>query len=145
MKLYPGFIVLLIISIIGCSHNAPTIAFVFPDGFTGMALVAEDETNGVDLPFENGQYNIEIPKNGKIAVKTLKPFTEWHKVIVQYESGKSIPYETATGDADVELYGLPFVPEKGGYFFLGTKADCDAVSKRYDFDKLPLGGIGQHQ
>lgn len=130
-------------AVVSCSRDTPTIVFVFPDGFKGLILFATNTVTGVDLPRVNGQYNIEVPENGKITVKNFKLFTQWHKVIVRYKNGEEIAYETATNDADIELNALPFGPDAGCYYFLGTLAEQKAFSKVTDDSILRLLGNGQ--
>jgi len=138
MKPYALLMILFIMGVVGCKHESPTIVFIFPDGFNGLMLIAKDENNGQDFPIVNGEYRIEVPQNGKMAVKSFKPIVQWHKVVARYKSGKNIPYEITTGSNDIELYALPFDPDKGCYYFVGTPTDSDALSKIKDFEKFPL-------
>jgi hypothetical protein len=130
--------VLLIMGVVGCNHEAPTIVFIFPDGFNGLTLISKDENSGQNFPIVNGEYIIKVPQNGKMTVKSFKPITQWHKVVARYKSGENIPYETATNSSEIELCALPFDPDKGCYYLVGTPTDSDALSKIYDFEKRPL-------
>jgi len=109
---------------IGCNGDTPTIRFIFPKGFNGLVLVSEDKNKGLDLPNLNGERIIEILESRPVA---------------QYRGGERIPDQTTTNNTEDALFGLPSVPGRGCYYFLGTKTDYDVISKMYDFEKLPLG------
>src|SRR5258708_702940 len=83
-------------SIAGCNHDTHTVVFTLPDGYNGLVLLSEDKTGGVELPFSNGTYHVEVPRTGKLALRSMKPFVRWHKEIARYQSGKHISDETTT-------------------------------------------------
>jgi len=138
MKSHLVLVFLVMVGVIGCSHNAPTLVFTFPDGFNGLVLISEDKKSDLVLPTRNGVYNIEIPQNGELAVKDFRPFNHWHKTIARYKSGKLLSDETSTSNTQNALFGLGYEHGRGCYYFVGTKADYDLISKKHDFYKTPL-------
>jgi hypothetical protein len=137
MRLQILLLLAVAIGVSGCDREA-SIAFIFPNGYYGLAHIKEDKANGVEMRLLDGVYTIEVPVDGKLAVNSLEPFYQWHKTVARYKSGKTIVFEEfANNDADF-LFGLPAVPGLGIFFFLGTKQDYEAVSKLPDFYKLPL-------
>jgi hypothetical protein len=112
--------------------------FTFPVGFEGLVLVSEDSKLGVNLPYTNGIYSVEIPQNGRLSVKSLKVFARWHKERARFKDGEAIPDILSTNNAAKTLFGLPYVRGKGCYYFIGTKEEYEFVSKRDDYEKLPL-------
>ena len=87
----------------------------------------------------NETCSLEIPQSGKLAVKSLKPFNSWHKTTAQYKDGKPLSYEKSDSKTEKQLFGLSFVQGRGCYYFVGTYADWDRISKTLDFKELPLG------
>jgi hypothetical protein len=121
----------------GCSRPAPTVTFIFPRGFTGLVLISEDRNIGAELSLTNGECSITIPNNGRLVVKNLALFTHWHKEHAQFDDGKAIGAESDR-NAAIWLFDLTYVKPKGCYYFVGTGADYDVVSKLYNFYELPL-------
>lgn len=80
---------------------------------------------------------MDVPENGKLVVKSLKPFTKWHKLVAHLSNGSMVSEEQAQSSA-IALYELPYVQRRGAYFFLGTESDYEKISRKYDFEKLPL-------
>lgn len=125
--------------ITSCKHQTTTIAFVIPTGFSGLILIKEDKIDGHPLYISNDVYLIDVPRTGELAVKTLSPFTQWHKTTGYYKNGKLIPYELFSGTQELGLYDLPTVIGKGCYYFVGRTEQYNFISKQADFSKYPLG------
>ena len=140
MKMLSSLFVLLlsiVISHTGCSHRAPTILFIVPNGFKGLLLISEDP-NAETLRVVKDAYTVEIPKDGRVVIKSLAPFNKWHKEIAKYPDGQNLPDKTSMSNTENGFYGLPYVQGRGIHYFVGTRSDYDALLKRYDFDKFPL-------
>src|SRR5437870_6402562 len=104
MRTWAAVTLLAIVCATSCGR-APTILFKFPSGFNGLVLISEDRTSGVDIQVTNGVYTVEIPQGGKLRVKTLKPFSRWHKEVARYEDGNPIPDTTSTNNTGAAFFG----------------------------------------
>ena len=134
-------IILLVIAIAGCSSHSPAVEYIFPNGFHGLAVIAEDKEYGLEIRPVDGKYTFEIPRNGKLVVKDLAPFNRWHKDFARYSNGEKIPDMTSTNNANNGFYGLGTVRSVqglGGYYFVGSKEEYDALSKTKDLREIPL-------
>jgi hypothetical protein len=123
----------------GCSRQPVTVVFRFQNGYNGLVRVSEDHTNGVTVRGANGKYTIEVPESGWVRLKSLALLTEWHKEEAQFQNGTPLGYVASGSSTENVLYGLPTVGGYGCFYFVGTSAEYDKVSKKYDFYKLPLG------
>ena len=137
MKLYVLSIFMVVIGVVGCSTDSPTLIFILPDGFKGLVRISEDKNNGLDLRVKNGEYTVEIPQSGNLVVRSFKPFNHWHKEKARYKSGETILDQTSTSATMNLFFDLPYVESHGIYYLVGTKEDYNAISK-CDFHKLPL-------
>jgi hypothetical protein len=78
----------LLVSSFGCNRSGPPVEVVAPDQFTGPVFLILDEHAGVEIPFREGTYVVEIPPNGRLRVRSLAPFQGWHKETWRYASGE---------------------------------------------------------
>ncbi len=55
-------------------------------GFTGPIWIILDP-EWQDTPLKNGSYQILIPADGTLRVKTFQPFEQWHPLSARYDDG----------------------------------------------------------
>jgi hypothetical protein len=118
--------------------------FIFPNNTEGVFRVQADPVNGQDMPVVNGFYVIHVPLSGRVVLKSLKPFSEWHKYTGQYQNGDFVPNESLEYKNEIKFYSLPTVGDNGhdylaDYYYLGTASDYEKISHTFDITKLPLG------
>ena len=137
-----AFIIAVVLALLigetGCGRDSPTMLFILPNGFSGLFVISEDRNNGVILDRTNNAYPLEIPENGRLAVKSFAPFNHWHKVSAKFKDGKNLPVATTTRTSEIALHELPSVGGIGIYYFVGSQSEFDAISRKHDFYKFPL-------
>jgi hypothetical protein len=122
----------------GCDLHDPTISFVFPDGFEGLARIKEDKSSKNELLSHDSTYVIEFPREGEITVKDISVFSRWHKYTAIFKNGKNIPWEDQ--GAALQLYTITVPTDSGICIFVGSYEDYRAVSRIFGGPlALPLG------
>lgn len=84
---------LFAISLVGCgSDKTPEVKFTLSNWFNGNLVdIRLDEENGVEIPYRDGHYEIEVPATGIVFFKSLDLLTMPHSETVAYEGGSSVP------------------------------------------------------
>lgn len=115
----PLILLLGAVSIIqGCSNptaTAQSIHLIIPDSFRGKIEIRRDQTNGQDIPIQNGIATIQIPQSGRLALKSLDLFHATHQEQFTTASGQNLTSRNnSAADHSVQVFDL-------GYGFDATK------------------------
>jgi hypothetical protein len=143
-----GILVLLLLIIAGCrGGNGPAVDIVVPKGFTGSVWIMLD-SGAQEIPLVNGRYEVVIPGDGVLRVRSFLPFEQWHESSARYDDGSALPEadEVNPGGADIVALrgGDIAVTQRAGKdvrwmnYFVGTQKD---YSKRSLIGMPP--GIGE--
>jgi hypothetical protein len=89
----------------GCSDSGPPVDIVVPKGFTGPVWIMLDP-DGQDIPLVNGRYQIVIPADGVLRVRSFWPFERWHPLSAQYDDGTPLPKENGAHPAGPDVVAL---------------------------------------
>src|SRR5262245_33611885 len=93
----------------GCSDSGAPLHFILPNGFKGEVQIVEDRGSGLTGTKESGQFTYVVPIGGKLRVRSLRPFSEWHKESAAFQNGTRL--QTGTDDnvpaEDIALRSLP--------------------------------------
>jgi len=117
----------------GCSQELDKpILFTVPKGFQGLIALTVDANKGAEVDDLGQLYELRIPEDGRLSLRSIEIFHSWHKVFAEYEDGMPIPVAARIeNDSIVAFHGLPLVSyHKNGkeqvlYYFVGTKAESD--------------------
>ncbi len=96
-------LVLLLLLLAGCrGGNEPSVEIVVPKGFTGSVWIMQDP-GGQDIPLVNSRYQVVIPGDGVLRVRSLGPFEQWHESSARFDDGSPLPeaYNVPAGGPDV--------------------------------------------
>ena len=105
----------------GCSDSGAPLLFVLPDGFKGAIEIVKDPKNGLAVREDAGRFTYVIPSDGRLRVKSLTPFSRWHKESAAFQSGGVL--QTGTDEN---------VPEDNiALRSLGTLVSNDVTTVRY--------------
>jgi hypothetical protein len=144
-------IVLLLLSVVvvhtSCFwESSYKLAFIFPDGFKGPAVVRSNRPNGVPVKARNGIVTLSFPPSGVLEVQGDDPVHDWHRSVAQYASGKKISVVGESGDGPVpdDLVALRYAGAKGesskgteeSWYVIGTSEDARKVKaelQRFDY------------
>jgi hypothetical protein len=66
------------------------VDIVVSKGFTGPIWIVLDP-EGKDMPQVNGRYQVVIPADGVLRVRSFRPFEQWHQMSARYADGTSLP------------------------------------------------------
>jgi hypothetical protein len=90
----------------GCgSGSGPPVDIVVPKGFTGPVWIMLDP-DGQDIPLVDGRYQVIIPKDGVLRVKSFHPFERWHQSSSKYDDGTLLPEEPGGNPAGPDTVAL---------------------------------------
>ena len=74
-------------ALVGCySDQGPPVEIVVPRGYQGEFLIAQTP-NGKDVQLNDGKYLHVIPNDGKLFVKSISPFDQFHVQLVVFDDG----------------------------------------------------------
>lgn len=127
MKLSVFLHVAGIVVLIGCGHKANKVVYVFPDTFRGEFRLTANDTNGVSIVFSNGTSVINVPANGKLAIKQSLPNVQWHTPYARTMSGRVIPVYGSPAPVSNDVIALRCignVTSNEAIFVLGTYSDA---------------------
>lgn len=66
--------------------------FTLSNLFNGRLVdIQLDEEKGIEIPFVEGRYELEVPASGLVLVKSFGPLLESHSEEVAYEGGSPVP------------------------------------------------------
>ena len=92
-----------------------TIQFIVPSNYRGVVFIDLDIVNGIDPAVRShSTYTYDIPETGRLKVKTLSLFQEYHKMTARYADGRPLPTMESGGQGpavtdesvDVALRGM---------------------------------------
>ncbi len=138
----------LLLPLTGCvGGNGPAVEIVVPKGFTGSVWIMLDP-GAQDIPLVNGRYEVVIPGDGVLRVRSFRPFAQWHESSARYDDGSPLPeaYKVPAGGPDIVALrgGDSAVTQRDGKdvrwmsYFVGT---LKQYSKRPMIQMPP--GIGE--
>ena len=128
----------LLVVIGACKPSPTTATFIFPNGFHGLLLVSEDRTNGRMESIFDRKITIYVPPDGKVKLKNIQVFANWHRELAQYEDGSNIAIEAPTNNSTMCLHAITYIPNKGFYYFVGTWPECEVMERKNDVSEFPL-------
>jgi hypothetical protein len=102
-----ALLMLGLVLLAGCSDSGPPVDIVVPKGFTGPVWIVL-ESDGQDIPLVNGRYQVVIPADGVLRVRSFRPFERWHQSAARYDDGTPLPEAdgaNASGPDAVALRG----------------------------------------
>ena len=80
-------LILMLLFCTGCGQGSgPPVEIVVRNGFTGPIWIMLD-AKGQDIPLVKGRYQILIPADGVLRVRSFGPFNQWHRSYARYEDG----------------------------------------------------------
>jgi hypothetical protein len=91
----------------GCSRNATTVEYVFPDGFRGAAVIRENQPGGVPSCKSDYFFSRRPPcvlhfsNSGVLNIQGQSPTTQWHNASARYANGTVIPVSYSSPDFKV--------------------------------------------
>lgn len=96
-SLIRGLAVFLVVTLVGCGRGKdPEVKFTLSNWFNGNLVdIRLDEEKGIEIPFREGRYEVDIPASGVVYFKSLDLFANPHTETVAYQGGASIPLPTA--------------------------------------------------
>lgn len=143
-----------LLCLIGCGGmgNGPPVELVVPTGFTGTVYLPLDAA-GSDIPLVNGRYQIVVPADGVLRVRSYQPLQEWHSFSARYKDGTLIPWDHSSDSGvlpdAVAVRGSGFIGgERDGrkyqyhWFFVGTAKQ--ETEMRFDRQNEPPGSKQKH-
>lgn len=89
-------VLLALIASLGCSTHGLPVQIVVPTGFSGEIQIVHDVQNGQAVMPTNGRYVYVIPPDGVLQVKSLHPFSPWHRETANFVDGTPLPFEYET-------------------------------------------------
>src|SRR4051812_15898016 len=99
---------LVALFVTGCSAGSgPPVEFVVPKGFTGPVWIVLDP-DGQDIPLVGDRYQVVIPADGVLRVRTFQPFDRWHQSFAKYDDGSvlcQMSGDSPTGPQTLALRG----------------------------------------
>jgi hypothetical protein len=102
--MYP--ILLVVVLIAGCGDGSgPPVDIIVPKGFTGRIWIVLD-ASAQDIPLVNGRYQVVIPADGVLRVRSFRPFEQWHGSSPRYDDGTPLPEDFGDGPAGPEVVAL---------------------------------------
>jgi len=102
------------------------IEFVLPPGFAGFIILKRDAAGGVDPKWNGRTATYQVPADGRLNVKSLAPFEEWHKLVCTSADGERLHSDT-DDDARSLPNGTPVLWE------LSTSVDGNQVRREFLF------------
>ncbi len=103
--------------------------YIFENTFRGICRIVISPSDGVEVPFVNGEYVFAMPTNGVLKIKS-NPCTSWETPEYIYQSG--VPITHVSSIADLPVKGVALV-RYGTYnngtevIFIGSKKDADKI------------------
>ncbi len=121
--------------------SAPTVEIVVPPGFTGPVWIIEDPMAESLTALEDGRYQVEIPENGVLRVRSAQSFdpTVSRSLTARYEDGTPLPgpYDAVPAGDTIALRPLGGTITVGGgpmrrkfLFYVGTESEAQASSAK---------------
>jgi hypothetical protein len=93
----PPALVLWVVCLVGCDdRSGPPVELVVPVGFTGTVRVMLDPA-GPEIPLIDGRYQIVVPLDGLVRVRSFRPLEQWHTLAARYTDGTLIPRDHGDG------------------------------------------------
>jgi hypothetical protein len=84
----------------GCSTaSGPLVELIVPKGFTGTIWLLL-EPGGKDIPMIDGRYQVVVPPDGVLRVRSHGPLEHWHSFSARFDNNITIPYDLR-GDAGI--------------------------------------------
>jgi len=120
---------ILLIASSACSQDPRKVDIVLVDGFKGIIEIIEDKESNLEIEEVDGRHILQIPKEGKVRVKSINPITNGSFLPVpRYESGTEIKISPVQ---DKEVKGVAFwlinhPTARKAAFFIGTRSELEA-------------------
>jgi hypothetical protein len=75
---------------VGCDGQGKAIDFVVPKTLAGpiWLIVTADAP---EIPVVNGHYQVMVPANGVLHVRSTSPFEQWHRSSAKFDDGSALP------------------------------------------------------
>lgn len=81
----------MLLLLAGCGGGSgPPVDMVIPKGYTGPVRIILDP-EGKDIQLVNGRYQVVIPADGTLRVRSFGPFQQWHQSSARYDDGSPLP------------------------------------------------------
>lgn len=119
--------------------ESPTIIFRLPVNFKGLFMVFEDKSQGQDIKKIKKEIILNVNKDGRVPVKSLKIFESWHKLKAYFADGTEISHEIP--NSEVSLFSMSRISKGNRYtdfYFIGSYEQYEKVSRVFDVSELPL-------
>ncbi|MGJ8677821.1 MAG: hypothetical protein ACSHX0_09910 [Akkermansiaceae bacterium] len=127
-----------VVFLFGCKRDEKVVKYIFPDNFTGVFYVTEDNEIENIQNSDGGSIIIHVPDNGIVSLKNTDFLYSRHKTMAEFENGQKISCHAEYPDRAYSLFFLVSRPDKGVYYFLGSEDIYNKVIKSFDVSKLPL-------
>jgi|SRR5579862_6668834 len=111
----------------GCERKSPTVVFNIPNNFRGVIAVIPNQTNGNPWLETNGVYDLRIPTNGLVRMKSWGPLAQWHKERALFQNGTAIPNGNPNAKDTVFFFQLAAMLDPGAWYFVGTQSERDSL------------------
>jgi hypothetical protein len=94
-------------ALVGCGvDRGPKIAFTLSSELGDRVDLYLDESEGEDLEFneKEGRYELFVPSEGSLKLKSLELFARPHRAIIAYEDGSALEWSGANPLPDREYW-----------------------------------------
>jgi hypothetical protein len=101
------------------------------------------DPSGQDLPLLEGRYQVMIPANGVLRLRSFEPFEQWHQSSARYADGSVLPKDSGATSVGPEVVALrgggEAVTSINGEevrwlpYFVGTEEEHDQTLKGMNF------------
>jgi hypothetical protein len=68
-----NYLSLLLVPLVGCSHQPNQVHFLVPNGYRGAFAVRPDDPHGQELKKGKGTFIIRVPESGTFEMKGYDP------------------------------------------------------------------------
>jgi hypothetical protein len=124
------FVVLL--ATFSCSNSSDVIIhYIIPDGYRGL-FVIRDVSGARQIERVDGIYEIIVPPDGEVIVRSSKVLSRWHRYTASYYSGTQLPKD------GVNLYCLSVYSDGRTYCLIGTEIEKE-MAAHISLRHIPLG------
>lgn len=125
----------------GCTNvdneTGPDVHYSIPDGYRGLFVITPDP-NAPAIPLKKGVYQVSIPANGHLKVKSVEPFLLWHSTTAAFPGGKLLPVDEIIPADEIKLHTLSTDSDHRHWYLVGTDREKE-MSHFMNLHELQLG------
>jgi hypothetical protein len=125
----------------GCSERSIELAFVVPDGHTGILKLRGNRRYGMVPQPTNGVVRLVFNRDGICDIQGVLPTFKWHRVAARFATAGAIRWVQFPDQTEASVVGLRALGPKGqdeDWYIVGDLAAVrSAMDIKYGF-KVPL-------